>query len=114
MTRPKAACRNGWRANVVMAQRLAWGARLLDPLWRRQRGDLGRRCRTGQRQSARDRLVRDGDPSELDALAAAGVMGIRLNYVHGGVLSWAGAKALAWRWPRGGCTFRCCCIPIST
>ncbi|MCH2166206.1 MAG: amidohydrolase family protein [Oceanicola sp.] len=41
-------------------------------------------------------LVRDGaDPSELDALAAAGVMGIRLNYVHGGVLSWAGAKALA-------------------
>jgi predicted TIM-barrel fold metal-dependent hydrolase len=33
--------------------------------------------------------------AELDALAEAGCVGIRLNYVHGGVLSWAGAKGLA-------------------
>ncbi len=41
-------------------------------------------------------LVKDGAaPAELDALAAAGIKGIRLNYVHGGVLSWSGAKAVA-------------------
>lgn len=33
--------------------------------------------------------------ADLDALAAAGVVGIRLNYVHGGLLTWAGVKALA-------------------
>lgn len=32
---------------------------------------------------------------ELDALVAAGIKAVRLNYVHGGVLSWEGAKALA-------------------
>ncbi|MEM9585364.1 MAG: amidohydrolase family protein [Pseudomonadota bacterium] len=41
-------------------------------------------------------LVKDGaGPRALDALAEAGIKGIRLNYVHGGVLSWAGAQALA-------------------
>jgi len=41
-------------------------------------------------------LLRDGAPeAALDALRDAGIMGIRLNYVHGGVLSWEGAKALA-------------------
>lgn len=41
-------------------------------------------------------LVRDGaGEAELDALAEAGVRGVRLNYVHGGVLSWEGARALA-------------------
>lgn len=41
-------------------------------------------------------LLRDGaSETELDALAGAGVKGIRLNYVHGGVLSWEGARALA-------------------
>ncbi len=41
-------------------------------------------------------LVRDEvEDAELDPLAAAGCAGVRLNYVHGGVLSWAGAKALA-------------------
>ncbi len=41
-------------------------------------------------------LLRDGaTEAELDALAEANIKGIRLNYVHGGVLSWQGAKALA-------------------
>ena len=41
-------------------------------------------------------LLKDGaSEAELDALAAANIKGIRLNYVHGGVLSWEGAKALA-------------------
>ncbi len=31
----------------------------------------------------------------LDDLAAAGCRAVRLNYVHGGLLSWAGAKAMA-------------------
>lgn len=41
-------------------------------------------------------LLRDGAAeAALDPLRDAGIMGIRLNYVHGGVLSWEGAKALA-------------------
>lgn len=41
-------------------------------------------------------LLTDGaTEAELDALASANIKGIRLNYVHGGVLSWDGAKALA-------------------
>lgn len=41
-------------------------------------------------------LLPDGAPeAELDRLADQGVKGIRLNYVHGGVLSWEGAQALA-------------------
>jgi predicted TIM-barrel fold metal-dependent hydrolase len=41
-------------------------------------------------------LVKDGaNESALDTLAQAGIKGIRLNYVHGGVLSWEGAQALA-------------------
>lgn len=41
-------------------------------------------------------LVRDGAPaSELDRLASAGIRAVRLNYVHGGVLSWDGALDLA-------------------
>lgn len=41
-------------------------------------------------------LLRDGAPeTELDALAEAGIVGLRLNYVHGGVLSFEGAQALA-------------------
>ncbi|MCY4334286.1 MAG: amidohydrolase family protein [Litoreibacter sp.] len=41
-------------------------------------------------------LLKDGaSEAELDVLAEAGVRGLRLNYVHGGVLSWEGAKALA-------------------
>jgi len=31
----------------------------------------------------------------LDRLAEAGCAGVRLNYVHGGILSWAGVKAMA-------------------
>jgi len=34
------------------------------------------------------------DP-ELDSLRDAGIMGVRMNYVHGGVMSWGGAKAMA-------------------
>ena len=41
-------------------------------------------------------LLRDGaDEAALDRLADAGIKGLRLNYVHGGVLSWDGAQALA-------------------
>ena len=41
-------------------------------------------------------LLKDGaSEAEVEALARSGVKGIRLNYVHGGVLSWEGAKALA-------------------
>ena len=34
-------------------------------------------------------------PDELDSFADAGIKALRLNYVHGGVLSWDGAKSLA-------------------
>ena len=37
----------------------------------------------------------DVDNASLDAMANAGAAGVRLNYVHGGVLSWAGAQAMA-------------------
>ena len=41
-------------------------------------------------------LLQDGaSEAELDQLAEANIKGIRLNYVHGGVLTWDGAKALA-------------------
>jgi predicted TIM-barrel fold metal-dependent hydrolase len=41
-------------------------------------------------------LLKDGaSQAEVEALARAGIKGIRLNYVHGGVLTWAGAKTLA-------------------
>ena len=35
------------------------------------------------------------DDRHLDALRDAGVMGVRLNYVHGGVLDWDEARAMA-------------------
>ena len=37
----------------------------------------------------------DAGEADLDALAQAGIVGIRLNYVHGGILTWAGVKRLA-------------------
>jgi len=37
----------------------------------------------------------DGTEADLDDLRDAGVVGVRLNYVHGGVLSWDGVKRLA-------------------
>jgi predicted TIM-barrel fold metal-dependent hydrolase len=41
-------------------------------------------------------LLKDGaTEAEVEALARAGVKGIRINYVHGGILTWDGAKALA-------------------
>jgi predicted TIM-barrel fold metal-dependent hydrolase len=41
-------------------------------------------------------LLSDGaSEAALDALAEANIKGLRLNYVHGGVLSWEGAKDLA-------------------
>lgn len=41
-------------------------------------------------------LVRDGAPdTELAALAEAGLRGVRLNYVHGGILSWEGVREMA-------------------
>ena len=41
-------------------------------------------------------LLPDGAPDQdLDTFADAGIAALRLNYVHGGVLTWAGAKALA-------------------
>ncbi|MGR3539962.1 MAG: amidohydrolase family protein [Hasllibacter sp.] len=46
---------------------------------------------------ARAIVLVDADVSDgtLDALASGGAKGVRLNYVHGGVLDWDGAKALA-------------------
>ena len=40
-------------------------------------------------------LPDDASEQELDAFAAANIKALRLNYVHGGVLSWKGACALA-------------------
>ncbi|MGR3492457.1 MAG: amidohydrolase family protein [Shimia sp.] len=41
-------------------------------------------------------LLADGaEGATLDQFAAAGFVAVRLNYVHGGVLSWEGAKAMA-------------------
>jgi predicted TIM-barrel fold metal-dependent hydrolase len=41
-------------------------------------------------------LVRDdATEAELDALAEAGMVGVRLNYVHGGILTWDGVCAMA-------------------
>ncbi|MDE0307692.1 MAG: amidohydrolase family protein [Albidovulum sp.] len=33
--------------------------------------------------------------AELDKSAESGIVGVRLNYVHGGILSWEGARAMA-------------------
>ncbi len=52
--------------------------------------------RMGQDKTRGIGLLVDGaSEAELDTLYEAGIRGIRLNYVHGGVLSWDGAKALA-------------------
>lgn len=40
-------------------------------------------------------ITDDATEADLDELVAAGLKAVRLNYVHGGVLSWAGAKRLA-------------------
>ena len=37
----------------------------------------------------------DASDAELDHLARNGCTGVRLNYVHGGVLSWQGARTMA-------------------
>lgn len=37
----------------------------------------------------------DATEAELDALAEAGAVGVRLNYVHGGILTWEGVKRMA-------------------
>lgn len=34
-------------------------------------------------------------PRELDTLRSVGIVGLRLNYVHGGVMTWQGARALS-------------------
>ena len=51
--------------------------------------------RLGNRARAVALMAADAADAALDALAAANVKAIRLNYVHGGLLDWAGAKALA-------------------
>ncbi|MEO0358961.1 MAG: amidohydrolase family protein [Pseudomonadota bacterium] len=40
-------------------------------------------------------LPDDATDKDLDGFADAGIKALRLNYVHGGVLTWDGAKALA-------------------
>ncbi|MEM1234709.1 MAG: amidohydrolase family protein [Pseudomonadota bacterium] len=41
-------------------------------------------------------LLKDGtSPAEIAAFAKAGMVAVRLNYVHGGVLRWEGARAMA-------------------
>ncbi|CTQ32905.1 amidohydrolase family protein [Jannaschia rubra] len=52
--------------------------------------DLGRDCARGIGLVTDD--ATDGD---LDHLSTAGFEGVRLNYVHGGVLSWDGVEAMA-------------------
>ena len=42
-------------------------------------------------------LPDDATDAELDQFAAWGMRAVRLNYVHGGVLTWDGAKAMAGR-----------------
>lgn len=53
-------------------------------------------ARLGRTRARGIGLVTDAaTDAELDALVAAGVAGIRLNYVHGGILSWDGVQAMA-------------------
>ena len=57
---------------------------------------LGAIDRLGSEKARGIGLIKDeGSEAELDQLRAGGVVGVRLNYVHGGVLSWEGAKKLA-------------------
>lgn len=53
-------------------------------------------ARLGRHRARGIGLVTDqATDADLDALAEAGIAGIRLNYVHGGLLSWDGVKRLA-------------------
>ena len=62
-------------------------------------GDNTVTTETVRRMGARARgiclVTDDATDAELDDLAAKGTAGVRLNYVHGGLLSWEGAEALA-------------------
>jgi predicted TIM-barrel fold metal-dependent hydrolase len=52
--------------------------------------------RLGRRTFRAVALVPDDAPEALlDALADGGAAGVRLNYVHGGILGWEGAMAMA-------------------
>ena len=52
----------------------------------------------------------DVTDAHLDALTAAGAVGVRLNYVHGGVLSWEGVEALAPRLAARGLHVQMLCM----
>jgi predicted TIM-barrel fold metal-dependent hydrolase len=58
---------------------------------------LGRAIETLGRETTRGiGLVTDeASDADLDALVSAGIEGVRLNYVHGGVLTWDGVEAMA-------------------
>ena len=49
------------------------------------------------------------DDEHLDALRGAGAVGVRLNYVHGGVLDWDGARAMAPRLAERGMHLQMLC-----
>ena len=51
--------------------------------------------RLGNRFRGIGLVTDEATDAELDALAESGITGVRLNYVHGGVLSWDGVKAMA-------------------
>ena len=52
--------------------------------------------RLGPRVARGIALVGDGAAdAELDKLAENGIVGVRLNCVHGGILSWEGARTMA-------------------
>jgi len=51
--------------------------------------------RLGDRARGVGLVSDDATAAELDRLADAGVRAIRLNHVHGGVISWAGVQRLA-------------------
>jgi predicted TIM-barrel fold metal-dependent hydrolase len=55
--------------------------------------DAVRRIGDGARAVAL--VTQDATDEHLDALRDAGAVAVRLNHVHGGVLSWEGARALA-------------------
>ena len=50
--------------------------------------------RLGQRARGVCLLPDGAEEAEIDAMAAANMKAVRLNYVHGGILTWDGAKAM--------------------
>ena len=86
----------GWRAQMdslgiartVIVQSILYGAD--NSLTARAIDALGRDTTRGIAL-----VADDADDDDLDALGLDGFEGVRLNYVHGGILSWDGVEAMA-------------------